>query len=123
MREAFCLLGESKRRRYYCSTKGRILSVSKQDRSHYRFLKEISGRRHSVYVNGRRMPIPIAIALSFFKATAESYRYTVIRFSFRDGNPDNLGIDNMCFFFEEVTPRKEARKWSESTITSRSTDG
>lgn len=112
MREAFCLLGESKRRRYYCSTAGRILSVSKADRSRARFLREIPGRRHWVRIDGRNVSVPVAMALSFFRNTLDAYSPVSIRYTFRDGNPDNLDIDNICFFFEDVHPGKEGQPWS-----------
>ena len=89
MREGFCRLADSKTRIYYCSTSGRILSVSKSN-GNRRFLKELSGRPHVVAIMGRKVPVLLAMARCFHK----DYIKPGTTFN-------NLNIANIVFYFSE----------------------
>ena len=124
MRERFCLICESRNRAYYCSSRGRVLSVSKTDRTRGRYLKELPGRRHMVYVAGRRLSIPMAMAISFFRATMEAYSPRGIRVTYRDGDEGNLAIENLLLWFDDVgAGRGTEERCSRLKTTSRSPHG
>lgn len=103
MREGFCRLADSKTRIYYCSTSGRILSVSKSN-GNRRFLKELSGRPHVVAIMGRKVPVLLAMARCFHKDYLKPG--TTFKVRFIDGNEDNLNIANIVFYFSEEPEEK-----------------
>lgn len=97
-REAFCRLADSKRRLYYVSTKGRILSISKKDPRRKRFLKVLSHGR-VVVIMGHKVPVVMAMARAFYKGIVTPGTTVAVRFI--DGNRENLNINNIVFFFAE----------------------
>lgn len=100
--EIFCLYKSTKRRLYYCSSKGRILAINQKDPSQKHYLRKLSSHPNAVKIENKITNISLIMVKSFYKPLFKLYQPKNYKIIYKNGDKRDLNLSNIFIYLEDI---------------------